>query len=444
MEFFVKIKKNIFIFLFCGPCGCGALFATSLSLDVSAPIALLINAENGKVLFSKNAETPCHPASTTKIATALYALHRKKDSLHEKFVVSSEAVGVVSSPLRRNGKHPSYRLEFGGTLMGLKVGEEVSLASLLYGLMLPSGNDAANVIAEGISGSIPQFIAELNLFLKEIGCTGTQFTNPHGLTDLDHLTTAKDLVLMAREGMKYSFFREVVSSAKYVKPATNKQLETVLAQHNGLVKPGNKHFYPYATGVKTGYTAKAGHTLVASATKGDRSLIAMVAHPEGAVQRNRTIVQLFEAAFQEKKQMRKLFAQEYDLFQQKIEGGKEFLKAILKEDVIVSFYPSEETMFHPKLEWKSLSLPIRAGQEVGMMLIFDDQGSLTRKVPVIAIKDVEPTFAHQAKQHVELAARWMQTKKIYSAYFIALFLFITAFWKFKPKWFFRQKESDGA
>ena len=137
----------------------------------------------------------------------------------------------------------------------------MDLKSLLYGLMLPSGNDAANVIAEAVSGSVPDFMRELNDFLQSIGCSRTQFKNPHGLPDLEHVTTAKDLAIMAQFAMKSAVFREIVSSSKFLRPQTNKQPEVLLSQGNSLVKPGAKHFYPHATGLKTGYTIQAGMQL---------------------------------------------------------------------------------------------------------------------------------------------------------------------------------------
>jgi D-alanyl-D-alanine carboxypeptidase (penicillin-binding protein 5/6) len=169
------------MFIGCFVCGIGFLQkgeSACLQCELSAPSAVLMNAETGKVLFAKNADVPCYPASTTKMATALYALHQKKDCLQQKIVASKEALMTVSPSVRKRS-HPSYRLEFGGTHIGIKAGEELDYQTLLYGLMLSSGNDAANVIAEFISGSIPQFMQELNLFLQEIGCKNSRFQNPH-------------------------------------------------------------------------------------------------------------------------------------------------------------------------------------------------------------------------------------------------------------------------
>ncbi len=398
-----------------------------LSCDTSAFVAFLINAEDGKVLFARNAEEPFYPASTTKVATALYALHKKSESIDEIITVSQDCVSTVPIAVRRSGgKHPSYRLEFGGTHIGLKVGEQMDLKSLLYGLMLPSGNDAANVIAEAVSGSVPAFMRELNDFLQSIGCSRTQFKNPHGLPDLEHVTTAKDLAIMAQFAMKSAVFREIVSSSKFLRPQTNKQPEVLLSQGNSLVKPGAKHFYPHATGLKTGYTIQAGHAIIAAARKGDRSLIAVVSHQEGSDKRYRSVIQLFEAAFQEVKQTRTLFSGAHDTFSQKIEGAKDVLKAALIEDVVVSFYPSENKKYHSQLQWKLEDLPIFAGSQVGEVQIFDESNSLQESVPIFSVKEVLPTFSYKMQKNISKGRDWIKEHRLYIAYFMAFVLLVVA------------------
>ena len=426
---FSNVKKILFFVTFSSVWSPIDLKSEPLSCETSAFIALLMNAENGKVLFAKNAEIPLYPASTTKVATALYALYQKGDSLDQLVTVSADAVSAVPPAIRRSGKHPSYRLEFGGTLMGLKTGEQVDLKSLLYGLMLPSGNDAANVIAEMVSGSTSQFVLDLNAFLKKIGCKNTCFKNPHGLPDEDHITTAKDLAIMAQVGMKDPVFRQIVSSTRYLKPQTNKQPEVVLLQHNSLVKPGSKHFYPYATGVKIGYTIRAGHTIVASAEKGDRFLVAVVCHRESAEQRYRSTMQLFEAAFQEPKQIRTLFSEAHDVFQEKVEGAKDVLKAGLSQDLVVSFYPSEEKNFYSHIKWDDFSLPIACKKKVGEMQIFDDRGVLYETAPLFAMKAVEPTFAYKMQKITKQGKKWLQKHRVYIAYLMAFVLLMGAVWK---------------
>ncbi len=438
---FFCIKKILYFLLFSASSSPYCLNGAVLSVETSASTAFLINAENGNVLFAKNAEEPLYPASTTKIATAMYAIFLKSSSLDQIVTISYDSVASVPIAVRRSGKHPSYRLEFGGTHMGLKVGEQMSLRTLLYGLMLLSGNDAANMIAETVSGSIPQFMEELNVFLHKIGCSNTQFKNPHGLPDSEHITTAKDLARMAQVAMTNSTFKEIVSSTKYLRPQTSKQPETPMVQRNALLKPGNKHYYPYATGVKTGYTIQAGHTIVSSAKKDDRSLIAVVCHKEGSDQRYRSVIQLFEMAFQEVKKNRTLFSAAHDLFQQKVDGAKEIVKAVLAEDLVVSFYPSEEKKFYSQIQWKKLSLPIEKGEFVGEVMIFDDREILERSMPLFAQKAVEPTLGYQIEQIKIQALKQVQKYRNYIGYLTAAGLLIGALVKVMKR---KKKESHKA
>jgi D-alanyl-D-alanine carboxypeptidase (penicillin-binding protein 5/6) len=428
------VKKFLTLLFLGGVCAPKALFCEQVPCDISASIALLINAETGKVLFSRNAEAPLYPASTTKVATALYALYKKSGSMGEIVTVSHDCVSTVPINVRRSsGKHPSYRLEFGGTLMGLKVGEQVDFKTLLYGLMLPSGNDAANVIAETVSGSVSQFMIDLNNFLKEIGCENTHFKNPHGLPDVEHVTTAKDLARMGQVAMKNPFFKQIVSSSKYIKPETNKQPEVTLSQHNAIVKPASKYYYPHATGIKTGYTIQAGHTLVASAEKGDRSLIAVICHKESSEMRFRNTIQIFEAAFKEPKKTRTLFSGIHDSFSEKVEGAKEVLKAALAEDVKVSFYPSEEPKYYSQIQWKSHDLPIEAGSFVGEVLVFDDRDILQETSSLFAVKKLEPTFSYQVQKITKQGLDFLQKHRNYLAYLMAFGLLGGAVWKVARK-----------
>src|SRR6267154_1991895 len=237
--------------------------SSSLKVEVSAKGALLMNAETGAVLWEKNARIPLYPASTTKMITALYALEKKGMALDELVTASYDAVATVHPNVRRasNGQHPPYRLEFGGTHMGIKAGETLSFRTLIYGLMLASGNDAANVIAQHISGNVSAFMEELNRFVRKKGCLNTVLHTPHGLPHPEHKSSAYDLAILACESLKNPFFREVVKTTQYIRPQTNKQPESMLYQHNALVKPG-RFYYPKAIGIKTGYTLSGGYTMV--------------------------------------------------------------------------------------------------------------------------------------------------------------------------------------
>ncbi|MBI2743861.1 MAG: D-alanyl-D-alanine carboxypeptidase [Chlamydiales bacterium] len=365
-----------------------------LKSDISAPYAILMDAETGRVLYAKNAHTPAFPASTTKVATAIYALSKKAQDLNKLITVSSDAVGCVAPSVRRT-KHAPYRLEYGGTHMGLKVDEQVPLRDLLYGMMLISGNDAANVIAEYVSGSIPAFISEMNAFLRANGCLQTTYYNPHGLPTNDHKTTAYDLAKMTQVGMRNPLFREIVKTVRYTKPATNKQPETIFVQTNALLRSG-AHFYPKAIGVKTGYTQSAGHNIVAAASDENRSLIAVLMTCEDYHQRFKDVTALFEAAFNEKKVSRTVFAKGFDPLTMKVKGASTLLKAALAEDFVLQYYPSEEPNIKASVRWKELSLPIEKGDVVGEIQLIDSEvGKVLKSAPIYASDALNKTFVYQ-------------------------------------------------
>lgn len=425
--FYSKIFFSFFLF------AQAKAVATKLSCEVSAPIAILINAENGKVLFEKRAHEPCYPASTTKVATAMYALYKKNGKMEGIIKASQDAIGIVSTQARRySGKHPSYRLEFGGTHAGIKVGEEIDAQTLLYAVMLASANDACNVLAEWMCGSVEAFMEEMDLFLKKIGCVNTRFKNPHGLPDDEHVTTAADLAKMAYVAKKYPLFRKIISTTKYEYSATNKQPAFWMGQTNELLKPG-KFYYPYATGMKTGYTQKAGHNLIASASKGDRDLIAVVCGCDERSKRYRSAVDLFETAFNEPKQTRVLLSKQHDLFYRNIEGAKNPLQAALPSDLAVSFYPSEEPTLSPQVEWFRLPLPIAAGETVGLVHVVDTEGKEWVRMSLLASEGVDPTWQYKVKGYVAVTSSWIKARRSYAGYMLAATLVGVPLFLFKKK-----------
>ena len=385
-------------------------FASPFKLELSAKAAILINSETGAVLYEKNAHLPLYPASITKMVTALYAIEKRQEALDERIQAPFEAVCAVYPHVRRRSQaHPPYRLEFGGSHMGIKTGEELSFRVLLYGLMLVSGNDAANVIAYFVSGSIPQFIKELNLYVQSKGCKNTELHTPHGLPYPDHKTTAYDMALLAREALKQPLLREIVKTVSYTRPKTHLQPEAIMYQHNALIKPGSKFYYPKAIGIKTGFTNAGGYTLIAAAEDEERKLVAVLLGCEHLDERYKDAIALFEAAFNEKKVERTLFSKEFDIFNHAIKGGKTLLKAELKEDTRLSFYESENHHFCSKISWDENPLPIMQGQNVGKVTIFSREEPLL-EVPLFAQHRVEPTLSYL------LHSKWQSCKKALNSY----------------------------
>ena len=375
-------------------CFVSVLFGKPLTVEVLAPSAIVMNAETGAILYTKNHHERRHPASITKIATALYVLEKKGDFLDGiKTTATREALMIVPTEVRQapDTRHPPYRLEYGGTSMGLLVGEEHTLRTLLYGLMLPSGNDAANVLAEHMSGSVNRFMQELNGYLKGHGMRESHFVSPHGLQHPDHWTTAYDMAVLTQKALQHPTFREIVKAARYPCPKSSKQPARDLLQHNRLVKPG-AHFYSKAIGVKIGSTLKSGRTLVAAATHEGRELIAvLLGCSEG--RRNFTdAVKLFEAAFAEKLVTRVLFAKGSDRFSHAVSGAKASVNAVLKEDLVLQYFPAEEPTFRAEIEWLPCKLPIRAQESVGFLRLVTEEGVILKQLPLVAAESVSPKW----------------------------------------------------
>ncbi len=228
--------------------------------SVSAPRAILVDAKSGLVLYAKNEHQKAYPASTTKIMTAILAL--ENGNLEDRVPVSFNAVNSIS---------------FDSSKAGLFEGEVFSLRDLVYALMVCSANDAANVIAEHIAGSIPAFVEMMNQRAEEIGAKNTHFVNTHGLHDENHYTTAYDLAILGRHAMTLEPFLDIVQTRSYVLEPTDKYEEKrYLNSTNHLLNPTSSYYYPDAIGIKTGYTSDAGSCLVSAAKTGGATYIAVV------------------------------------------------------------------------------------------------------------------------------------------------------------------------
>lgn len=233
---------------------------------VDAKAAILVDTAYGEVLYEQNAHEKMYPASITKIMTALLtieAVNSGKLSLDQPITASD----IVND-----------RMISGASTQNIKMGEVMPLRDVLACALIPSANEACNILAVTVSGSLSAFVELMNQRAAELGCENTHFTNPHGLHDDDHYTTAYDIALIAETAMTYPLFREMVTSKSYEVAATNMNGVRTLHDTNALISNFNKtgYLYQYATGIKTGYTPEAGYCLASSATKGDRSLIAVV------------------------------------------------------------------------------------------------------------------------------------------------------------------------
>ena len=242
-------------------------FASTSNIAINSPACILIDANSGKIIFEKDAKKRMYPASTTKIMTAILTLENCK--LSDVATVSAYSVSKQSVP-------------YGYVNAKLQPGEKLTIEQLLNVLLIPSANDAANVLAEHISGSIENFSILMNQKALELGCTDTHFVNPSGIHDEDHYSTAYDLSLIAKYAMKIETFREFVCKTSYTLPATDKypsddrEFETTNELLRNEDNGETNYYYEFANGIKTGYTEYANNCLVASAKKDNNELICVV------------------------------------------------------------------------------------------------------------------------------------------------------------------------
>lgn len=363
-------------------------------MEVQAESAILINADTGAVLYEKNPDKQYYPASITKIATALYSLKLKKQSLDEPITVGGDALGSVTEEARKKSNYtlPAWWLLPGSSHIGLKKGEVLSYRDLLYGMMLASGNDASNAIAEWTAkGSIGEFMKNLNEYLNSLGCKKTCFMNPHGLFHPEHKTTARDMALIMQEALKEPEFRKVISTVTYTRPKTNKQNANTMVQTNRLLRPGPFH-YSKTIGGKTGYIQAAQNTFVVAAEEKGRTLIAVLLKSKERSDLWRDSIKLFEAAFNQPRVERVFLKKGPQKFTLTQESFRNPLETYAKEDLTLSYYPAEEPKTKGFLYWNTLSLPIAKDQQVGEFRLVNEKNEVLKSVPLFAQNAVKGSW----------------------------------------------------
>lgn len=373
----------------------------SLDFDIHADSVILMNADTGAVLYEKNGEKVQYPASLTKIATAIYTLKLRENKLDKMLTAEHEAVATVTEEemVRSNYSMPAYWLTRGTSHIGIKKGEELSLRDLLNGMMIASGGDASNMIALYIGGTIPAFMEELNVYLKELGCKSTHLKNPHGLHHPQHVSSAYDMAILTKEALKNSTFREIVKTVRCQRPETNKQKATTLIQTNRLLRKG-KFYYSKAIGVKTGYTSKAKNNLVAAAKDGDRTLIAVLMNCDDREKMFLDAKRLFNEAFKEKKVSRKVFKAGPQKMTLSLKGAAKNIATYIKNDVVFDYYPKEEPKLKCLLKWDEVILPVERGQQVGALVFMDENERVTRSESLYAKETVDYHLFHRLRQQI--------------------------------------------
>lgn len=337
-------------------------FPVNYPADVSAKAAVLIEATTGRVISAKNADMRLPMASTTKIMTALVAI--ENCDISTMVTISPDAVGVEGSSIY------------------LSEGEQLSLEDLLYALLLASANDAAAAIAIEVGGSIKGFAEMMNAKARELGLSNTHFTNPHGLDDPEHYTTASELAKIACAAMQNEVFRAIVSTGKRTIPQNDGESVRLLVNHNKLLNG-----YEGCIGVKTGFTKQSGRCLVSAAERDGIELIAVTLSAPDDWNDHKTMLDYGFSLYES----RTLCGEgEFQYTMPVISGGMDYV--ILKnEDVVALTLPKNIPEIECTVELPSfIYAPVSQGEQVGS-LIYTVDGNIVAEMPIIASYSVDRT-----------------------------------------------------
>ncbi|MCL2439356.1 MAG: D-alanyl-D-alanine carboxypeptidase [Alphaproteobacteria bacterium] len=362
--------------------------------NINAPQAILIDFDSGRVLFERNSLVPAAPSSMSKILTAYLVFEKLREgkiTLDQEFVVGPEA---WRSARRMNANR--------GSTMFLEYGERVSVEDLLRGLIINSGNDAAVVLAENISGSEANFVALMNRLAQRLGLEGTTIMNTTGWYEKDHLMSPKDLAILSR-ALIMNF----------------PEFYTIYSEREFLYKPhitGNKDnrnkllwIMPGADGIKTGHTTKGGYALASSIKRGDRRLIAII---NGLRGNNPSL-----ARFEESRLLLNWGFREFANYVY-FEAGAEIIRipvrfgressvaATVNSDVLTTARANAAPSVEINVGYKTpVVAPITTGQKLGVLTLIAD-GEKVGDWDLIAAKSVERAgFFRRIFQNINYMAR---------------------------------------
>lgn len=230
--------------------------------NIKSEIVYVTSLDSDDVIFDRNYDKKAAPASLTKIMTALIAIENC-DDLTKKYIVNQSALDTIAGT--------------NSSTANLVAGEQLSMEQLLYCLMVPSANDAACVIAQSVCGSIKSFVDLMNKRAKELGCMGTHYSNPHGLDEDEHYSTAKDIATITKQALKYPIFEKICTTSVYTLAPTNLSEERTYTSTNFMTNPYYDDYYlSYVSGIKTGTTDNAGRCIVTRASQNGYSYLAVV------------------------------------------------------------------------------------------------------------------------------------------------------------------------
>lgn len=352
--------------------------APEINSTIYSSGAVLLDSSTGKILYGKNENQKLYPASTTKILTAILAI--ENCSLTDKLTASNSAIMAIPA---------------GYSNAAIQPGETLTAQELLELFLIHSANEVGYIFAEHISGNIDSFATLMNQKALELGCKNTHFTNPSGLHDKNHYSTAYDMALIARYCMKNETFRNIVSKTSCTIEATDKYQERYFKNTNDLINPSSKYYYKYAIGIKTGFTSQAKNCLISASKKDGLELIAVAlgaeATEDGKSGRYMDSINMFEYGFSNYKKQQIATANTI-IDEITIENATKDTKnlSLLLKDSITALVPSNLDLnqldYSIKLN-ENISAPIVEGDVLGNITYNID--GITYSSDLIASHSVE-------------------------------------------------------
>lgn len=373
------------------------LCATSASAltepEVSAPNIVLADTATGEVLFTRDETARVYPASLTKIMTVLLAVE-----------AIERGETTLTTPVMASG-NITKDLEIDGSTAGITAGEILTLEGLLQCALVASANEACNVIAEHISGSMEAFVNLMNTRAAELGCTDTHFANTHGLPNENHYTTAWDLYLISRQAISHEIIREICAMKEVTVPATEGSDARTLRNTNALLGDNQfytGYYYEGASGLKTGHTSAAGYCLAATVERDGIELLSIVMGAKATERGDGWLdvgsfedtVKLYDWAFANYS-YREILRTTEVVADLPIEMGttdvvsvrpQNSVTALIPNDLSISVFDRSITYYHEQ-NGEPLVAPLSAGDVLGEIVISRD-GKIYGRTALVSTKSI--------------------------------------------------------
>ena len=416
------VKRIFFIILTF--CLCFSLVFSGFSVsayevtgfEITANAGMLISLDTEEILYSKNIDKKVYPASIAKIMSAIVVLESDKFVPEQKIAMTEEI--------------DSYVTGTGLSVSNIKVGEEITHLDLIYTVLMSSFADCTYLAAIYVGGSVESFVDMMNAKAQELGLTGTHYSNPVGLHEEETYTTVKDIYVLTKYALKNETFKKVCSSKRYEIAPTNMSDKRILSTTNFLLDNTTNYYYPYATGVKTGFTDEAGRCLVSTASyNGYNYMCILMGCPDSSQNKYHfsESANLYRWAFNSF-EFKEIATSTEPVCEMPLELSMETdFVSLYFEKPFVSVLPKEADestiVIKTHLKAESVQAPVKKGDVLGEAeVIFAE--NVIGKVNLVAGEDIEANGLLKVLDGVKKVLSSIYMKILYVAVALAVIIFI--------------------